>query len=230
MDRITRELAHDVLSRQGWLSCQPEAFRQELFRWAVAQHVPAGTVIYRLNDPPGGLYGVVSGAVAISRRAGGGDARLPLHGTVGGWIGVAPFLTGGPREAGLRAAADCVLMQLPLAAMEAMAARDPAAIRAFAQIALAELDAALDLAAVLTLPTAERRIAGALLRAARSGVEPVPLTQADLAALANVSLRQVSGSLRVLARAGLIEPGYRVIRICDPEGLRLRAEERPPAA
>lgn len=220
MDRFNRAKAEAVLLEQGWLSQQPEAFQVELFRWSVVQSLVAGTVVYRLNDPPGGIYGLVSGALAVGFAIDSGEVSLLQHSVKGGWIGVVPFLSGGPRLAEVRAATDCIVMHLPLAAMEAMAARDPAAVRSFAQIALGNLESALELLRILMRPRSEQRIAGALLRAARSGVDPVPLTQRELATITNTSPRQVSAALRTFAGQGLIEPGYRAIRIVDPAGLR----------
>lgn len=227
MDLVTRQRAEETLSSRGWLAAETPEFRKELFRFAVMQVLPAGTVAYRVGDPPGGIYGLVAGALAVGFADAAEMPRLLQFAAVGSWIGVVPFLSDGVRLAELRAATDCRVMHVPLAAMEAMAARDPAAIRAFARILLANLEAALDLLRILMLPTAERRIAAALLRAGQSGGSPIPITQAELAAITNTSHRQVSETLRVLARQGLVEAGYRAIRLLDAEGLRKRALYAP---
>ena len=229
MDRLNRQAAEEVLLSRGWLSRQTEGFQAELSRWSVVQSMEAGSTVYRLNDPPGGIYGLVSGALAVSFETVLDGPRLLQHGALGSWIGVVPFLTGGPRLAELSAATDCVVLHVPLAAMEAMAARDPAAVRAFAQIAVENIASLLALLGILLLPTAERRIAASLIRAAESGSDPIPMTQADLAGITNASLRQVSAALRNLARQGLIEPGYRAIRVLDADGLGKRAmDDTPP--
>lgn len=80
--------------------------------------------------------------------------------------------------------------------------------------------ASAQLRSILMMPRADQRVAAALLRAARSGSDPVPLGQSDLSAIANVSPRQVSTAIKAFARSGLIAPGYRRIRILDAEGLR----------
>lgn len=231
MNRLNRRHAEAVLVNHGWLSGQTEPFRAELFRWSVVQSMAMGTIVYHPHDPPGGIYGLVSGALAISAETEGASPIVLRHGAPGVWLGASPFLTGGPRLVELRAASDCVVMHLPLAAMEVMAAQDPGAVRAFAQIVVANYVSLMELLQILLLPGSERRIAATLLRAARAGADPVPMTQAELAQSTNTSLRQVSATLRGFAEQGLVEPGYRAIRVLDLARLgRCAAGERalPP--
>ncbi len=227
MERLGHERAIDVLSRSGWLAGEDAAFRAEVLARACAVEFAAGSVIYRIGDPPGGIYGLADGAVALSFVAGEGGAGLLQYGAAGGWTGVGCFLTGGPRHGELRAASDCLLLYLPLAAMEEMAARAPETIRAFARIEVLNLELALAFLRVATLPTSERRVAAALLQASRAPAPRLALTQVELATVANCSLRQVSAAMRGFVRARLVAQGYRTIRVLDAPALAAVAAGGP---
>ena len=60
------DAALDLVSRRGWLSQTPRAFRNALLARVHLQTFTEGEIIYEAGDPPGGIYGVVSGAVRIS--------------------------------------------------------------------------------------------------------------------------------------------------------------------
>ena len=80
MDRLNRRHAEAVLVNHGWLAGQTEAFRAELFRWSVVQGMAAGTTVYRPHDPPGGIYGLVSGALAVNAESEEGTPVVLRHG------------------------------------------------------------------------------------------------------------------------------------------------------
>ncbi|WP_313534278.1 Crp/Fnr family transcriptional regulator [Haematobacter sp.] len=223
MEKLARQQIVEVLSSRGWLSSQSESFRNDVFNLGVSQYFSAGSVIYRVGDAPGGVYGVVSGGLLASLSVPDEVPRPMQFGTPGGWVGIMPFFDGGERRATLQAATSCLLFHLPLNAMEAMVAKNPEAIRAFGQIATANLQSMVELLHILMLPNAERRIAATLFRAARSKMVELPLTQANLAAMANTSTRQVSASLREFAEAGLVRTSYRAIRILDLDRLGVLA-------
>lgn len=227
MERLGRQHAIDVLSRTGWLAGEGAAFRAEVLARARAVEIGAGAVVYRIGDPPGGIYGLAAGAAALSFAAGEAGGVLLQYGPAGGWTGVGSFLTGCPRHGELRAASDCLLLHLPLEAMEEMAARDPEAIRAFARIEVQNLKLALAFLRVATLPTSERRVAAALVQASRAPASRLSLTQVELATVANCSLRQVSTAMRGFVRARLVAQGYRTIRVLDAARLEAVAAGGP---
>jgi CRP-like cAMP-binding protein len=81
------------------------------------------------------------------------------------------------------------------------------------------------------MPTAERRLAAKLLRAAGPDSDSgqlvqvaLPLSQAALAELACVSRSQVSRILRQWKKRGLIEIGYNKVRLLLIEGLHAIAK------
>ena len=65
-----------------------------------------------------------------------------------------------------------------------------------------------------------------LLRATRDGEVRIPLTQLDLATMANASRRQVNTILQGFAARGWIAQGYGSVTVLDAEGLRGSLEGR----
>jgi CRP/FNR family cyclic AMP-dependent transcriptional regulator len=220
-------MAERVLSRRGWLSRQPKDFQRRVFGEAQLQQFEPGAAIYHLGDPPGGIYGIASGALTISIAPGEGGPYLAHLANPGDWFGEAAFITGQPRRVGLEAATACVLMQLPLHVMERMAAEDPMAIRRFAQIAVANIDLALAAVSDLMISDPERRIAAVLVRAAGAHSVPVVrVSQSGLGQLANASRKLVNKTLHHFASSGWVEPGYNVIKIQDAQALKKFAMTR----
>ena len=223
-DLVGPSRARDILSSIGWLSRQPEAFQDEVFRRSVPVRYAAGDVIYRQGDPLGGIYGVVSGAV-IARVAPGKSIPHILHMlTPGGWTGEGPFLSREPRRLELQAALDTNAVYLPLEAMDQMAARDPQALRNFVQIVMVNLDVVLRASYDLQDPDEHRRIARALRRVMTLENTPIPLAQAALGILANASRKTVNAALQRFEKSGWVKRGYRSITITNMKRLANFAE------
>ena len=222
-------LAEQTLSRRGWLARQPKPFQRLVLDNCLLQQLERGAPVYHLGDPPGGVYGIAAGALAVSIAPGEIGPYLVHLATVGFWIGEGPFLTGEPRRVGLVAASDSVLLNLPLHAMEQMAADDPAAIRRFAQIAISSLDLALRVISDLMIGQPERRIAAVLVRSAGEQQEPVVrVSQAELGRLANASRKLVNKAIQQFAAAGWVMPSYGAIQICEIQALKDFAAHRRP--
>ena len=63
---MTLEAAQKVVVANGWLSMTPEPFRGMVLDRCRLQFFAAGQSIYMLGDPPGGMFGLVSGGLGIS--------------------------------------------------------------------------------------------------------------------------------------------------------------------
>lgn len=219
MQESARAGAASVLCRSGWLSRQPELFQAEVMARGLLQAFPAGEVIYRIDGPPGGIYGLVGGTLRVSIAPSHAAPRFIQFGIAGAWAGEGPFLTGEPRRAELAAISDCTLLHLPLDAMNQMAARDPNAIRRFAAITVGHFDVLARVIDDLMIPQASRRIASVLNRAAWLVAPTVPISQADLGAMANASRKQVNAALAQFAERGWVAYAYRSIRVLDAQAL-----------
>jgi CRP-like cAMP-binding protein len=223
-DLVGPSRARDILSSIGWLSRQPDDFQAEVFKRAVPVKYSAGDVIYRLGDPLGGIYGIVTGAVIVSVAPPSATPHLLHVLTPGGWVGEGPFLCREPRRIGLRAATDTSAVYLPLDSMDQMAGRDPMATRRFTQILMMNLDFVLRAFYDLQEPDEYRRIARALRRVAVLENTPIPIAQAALGMLSNASRKTVNVALQRFAEAGWVTTAYRSITVTNLKGLTRFAE------
>src|SRR6516165_10093949 len=106
--------AHRTVSRLGWLSSEPERFRQLVLERSVLQKVGAEQVIYATGDPPGGVFGLVSGGLRIL-VAPPEAASFSIHLFVpGSWTGEASATTGRPRLVTVATTRETDLLHLPL--------------------------------------------------------------------------------------------------------------------
>jgi CRP-like cAMP-binding protein len=211
--------ARDILSSIGWLSQQPEEFQAEVFKRAVAVKHGTDDIIYRIGDAPGGIYGIVSGAVVLSVAPRNATPQLIHVLTPGGWIGEGAFLSREPRRVTLRAAIDTTAVYLPLDSMDQMAGRDPMATRRFTQIMMVNLDIVLRAFYDLQDPDEHRRIARALGRVAAMENTPIPLAQSALGMLANASRKTVNAALGRFAKKGWVKTAYRSVTITNMKAL-----------
>jgi CRP/FNR family transcriptional regulator, cyclic AMP receptor protein len=221
--------AHEALfTVHGWLSQQPAGFRRQILEMARSVSVARGEWVFSINDPPGGIYGVVSGGIGIE---GGGPFHMLRLGHVlraGSWFGHHPILVPGARRTqGMRAMEDSALLYVPLAPLEALVKVDPVAARCIGSMADGGSILAIRIISDLLIPDAGQRIAAVLLRvtAAEDGIEPhhpdgFLMTQAELGEMANVSRPHVNQTLGELERKGWIIKHYQRLRIVDVEGLR----------
>jgi len=216
--------ARDVLSSIGWLSKQPKEFQAEVFGRAVPVKYAAGEVIYRLGDPLGGIYGIVSGALIVTAAPPAATPRLVHVLTPGGWVGEGPFLSREPRLLGLQAAIATVAVYLPLDSMDQIAGRDPTATRRFTRIMLNNLNILIRAFYDLQDHDEHRRIALALRRIAATEDTPIPLAQSALGTLSNTSRKTVNAALHRFAKAGWVKTAYRSVTITNLKGLSRYAD------
>ena len=67
---------HEELSRIGWLGSLSTDTRKRLMSVAELRSIPSGSTLYRMEDPPGGLYGVAAGFVDVLTAPGPFQMRL----------------------------------------------------------------------------------------------------------------------------------------------------------
>lgn len=100
----------------------------------------AGDVVYRMGDEPGGIYGLISGNLTLNTAPADRIPRLIQTAQVGLWAGEDCFLGRQPRRVQLQVRVPTVMMHLPLAEMDRLAAANPEAVRYFAQILMSTVD------------------------------------------------------------------------------------------
>jgi CRP/FNR family cyclic AMP-dependent transcriptional regulator len=230
---LTREAAFELMSREGWLSRTPRSFCQAVLDRSVLQRFEAGATIYESGDPPGGMYGLVSGAVGVSVTQGRRGPYLAHFFRPGEWFGEGPAISGRPRVVGLAAGRDSELLHLPLHAVDAIVADQPGSWRFFAWLTMEKLQDAMWAIDDLMIREGSERIVAVLLRLSGSrfpaprgsGPNVVHVSQEDLAAMANVSRSTANAVLRRLESAGHVKQSYRQIRIVSPDIMRAMLTE-----
>ncbi len=211
--------AKEVLGGTGWLSQQPEEFQAEIWRRARLERFMPNDVIFRVGDPIGGIYGIVSGAVTVTTSPITAAPLLFHVGVPGDWIGEGPFLVKEPRRVGMQAAVETWMMHLPISAMEEIASRDPLAVRRFTKLLMKNLDTLVKAFYDLHSPDEVFRIASTLERITSYRDNIVPLSQSDIGTISNTSRKQVNIALKQFEANGWLKRGYRSMTIVDRAGL-----------
>jgi CRP/FNR family transcriptional regulator, cyclic AMP receptor protein len=222
------EQAYEIVARQGWLSLTPGSFRQLVLGRCQLQELKAGAKIYSVGDPPGGMFGLVSGGLAISiapRERGPFLAHFAQPGT---WLGEAAAFTEQPRQVGLAVTRDTEVLHLPLHSIREIVASDPGAWRFFGLAAIVHNSVAIGAADDLLIRDHVKRCIAVLLRLGGCRLHTVPeslpieidVNQDDLATLTNLSRTTAGAVLRKLQASRYLEVFYRRIHILAPDALR----------
>lgn len=220
--------ARRILVGSGWLSMQPSCFQSEILERGFIQYYHPGSMVYRFGDELGGIYGMISGAVAITTAPPSATPKLVHMGRPGGWTGEGCFLTRQPRRLELRCLVDTWLFHVPLHVLDEMAARDANVIRAISQILILNADMLVHVVHDLQRPQADKRIASVLFRTAWFGNQAVPLTQEEIGDMSNASRKQVNAALKRFAEQGWVANNYRNVKVTDAEALRSFARDEVP--
>lgn len=221
-----------ILTSRGWLSRRPPSFRDAVLAQAVEQRRAAGEPLFHSGDEAGGLFGVIRGVIEIATRYSGNDVHIVHLGQAGSWFGIAPTIIGAARRLGIVARTDLRAAYVAPAAINAIAAAQPDNWRHLAALTIENSDLAVGAAADLMIRDVERRCLAVLLRVsdcryadpAAGDIAVAPLSQEELAAMANLSRNAVGTVLRAHAAAGSITLGYRSMQIHAPARLRAIVE------
>ncbi len=225
---LTLEEARELVSARGWLSQTSNEFRSAILGRVSLQAFAPGASIYSVDDPPGGMYGLVAGGVKVAMAPGEDGPFIGHIMTPGSWSGYGPAIAGGNRIIGLTAGRNCQVLFLPLHALNEILARDPASWRHMAGLALIDTQTALGAMNDLMIRDEFRRFLAALLRVGGfrrgggddDGLVWLDLNQSELAHMSNLSRTTVGVFLRRLEAEDHVRIGYGQIGIRAPEALR----------
>jgi CRP/FNR family transcriptional regulator, cyclic AMP receptor protein len=225
--------AHETVLRQGWLSTTPEQFRKVVLVRCQLHEFEAGAAVYSVGDPPGGMFGLIAGRLAISIAPGERGPYLAHFARPGAWFGEAAAFTEQPRRIGLAATRDTKVLHLPLPSIREIVASDPGAWRYFGLASIAHIDIAIGAADDLLIRDHFKRSIAVLLRLGgcrmSNPLEGMPIeidvNQQDFATMANLARTTAGIVLHKLEGLGHIEVSYRNIRILAPDALRYMLTE-----
>jgi CRP-like cAMP-binding protein len=222
------EAARKIVSDNGWLSQTPLSFQSAVLDRCRLQSFKRGQSIYMAGDPPGGMFGLVSGGVGISIVPGERGPYFAHLGRPGTWFGEAAAILRQPRRVGLTATRNARMLYLPIEKIDEIVARDSNAWRLFSLVTINHLEMAIGACDDLMLRDHVKRCIATVLRLGgcrnASPVSGAPIEidarQDEIATLANVARATAGLVLRELETKGLIENAYRRIRILAPDALR----------
>lgn len=208
----------------------PAEFQQSILSCCDWQSLEAGAPIQAGGEESGELIGLAHGTIALRTILGRADTPIMhlVHPVF--WFGYVPILAGRPRRLAATARTPVWLARVAQAAVTALLAERPEWWRHLMQLAIIYGDISQNVAADLLIHDSERRCAAVLLRLggrrfAEVGVdEPVDfdlsVTHDELAGAANLSRNSIGTMLRRLAARGMIERGYRGIKLRAPAAMR----------
>lgn len=204
-----------VMAEHGWLSRRPAEFRDAVVSRCRIRHYAANEAIYRDGDSSNCMMGLVAGRWFV--RAPPADVAITME-LPGFWIGEGGIFRGEERTVSVVSVTASIGLCLPPAAFEELAARADYC-RHFAANTAESLAHAIAVIGNLSQPrsdirVAQRLVSMAVFKSDRSS-PALPLSQADLAELCNLSRSTTITILRQLVDAGLISLGYRQIIIPD---------------
>ncbi len=212
---------------EGWFGKAPAEFQDAMLGRCVWRTYPAGQAIHRTTDPHADFYGIVDGTVDLFSRHGIGDNPLLHLMHEGAWFGYGSIATGGSPHLSVLARVETLLAVVPVRVVHEVLASRPEWWRIFTLAMLEALAVTLGAYADILIPEKERRCACGLLRItgllpprrSRPDRAEVTVTQQELADLVNVSRTTLLQILRQFEREGLIEQGYRSVRVLRPAEL-----------
>lgn len=212
-----------LTSKDSWFGRAPADFRNAVLAACEWRSYETGEIVYRVVDESGDLFGIAHGSIELFSRF--GPAQNPLMHIVheGFWFGVGPLLSGERRRVTAVVRTEAVLARVPAAALRAMLAAQPQWWRPIGTSALEYGDITAAAYGDMLIQDTTQRCAAALLRIcglraprrARPERASAVVTRSELAALVNVSRPTLVPILKRFESEGLIEQGYRTIRICD---------------
>jgi CRP-like cAMP-binding protein len=225
---MDKRLAQHLAGREGWLSQTPADFRKAVLERARLREFKTNDTIHSVGDEPGGMYGLVTGAVRVV-LAGNEHGPYVVHVfRPVTWFGEGPAIIGQPRPVSLSAARPVGLLYLTQRAIGEIAQLDPTFWKYFVAPLMGHLDTALGALADLMIREQDKRLVAVLLRlgSCRSGAKApadpidVDASQEDIAAMANISRTTAGSLMRKWQSMGLIEIGYGRVAILAPGRLR----------
>lgn len=215
-----------ALHTHPWFAALPLEVRETMLRHAEPQRLRRGEMLFRQGDAPGGLYGVLRGALKISTLR--EDGREAILGVVeaGTWLGEISLIDQLPRTHDATAVGACELLVLPAAVFHQLMA-EAAFARAVAALLATRLRMSYSMIEDATLRSTRARVVRRLLLLAHgdtamasSARGAISVSQEALAMMLGISRQTLSKELKLLERVGAIRIGYRSIELLSEPRLR----------
>jgi CRP-like cAMP-binding protein len=183
--------------------------------------------IYRLGDPPNGLYGLISGEVRLISYPVEGRQLLVARLEPGGWLGELSTIDGGPRPQDAISFGPSKVLHISSLDFERISRDNPEIFRDVARLLGQRQRMAVQYAGMTVSLPAKLRLSHLLLAALDTSEKPhsgaertISLTQSDIAAALGASRQTTNKLLKSLERTGAVSLGYGRITVQNPARLR----------
>lgn len=234
-----RRKLKDRLSKGTWFRGLPAKLQDAIVDQLVPQTYAKAEVIVAQGSKAKGLYVVLDGRVAWRHSTGAGKNALLYIAGPGAWFGHLALVRGTPVQVEVVAHTAAHVLLLPRRQYKRLIEDDPGHYRRIADQALDRFEILIRVYAEgRSLPAEElipaRLVTLAELRRAesgqRGGAVDLTIAQSDLAEMIGVSRQTLNTALKRLEEKGLIEVGFRRLRIPDPARLQGARRIRARAA
>jgi CRP/FNR family transcriptional regulator, cyclic AMP receptor protein len=217
-----------LLINTGWLRHTPREFAESFIAHCHWRNFDAGVGIQHAGQEGGIVAGIARGSAVLTTSLSTPDSPVLHIMHPGEWFGYVPLFLPGTRPNSLVARSDVTIAVMPEQELEAFLAPHPHWWRHVGTLAAFNANTAIAIAADMMIRDSDRRCAAALLNVANCRHDDVsggpslnaPLSQEELAGIANLSRTSISTILHDLETRGLIELGYRTVTLRDPARLR----------
>jgi CRP-like cAMP-binding protein len=216
------------LANTGWLRDTPRDFAEGLLAHCNWRQVAAGTGIQHAGTIGGSVIGIAAGTTTVTTSLSSPDSPVLHVMHPGDWFGFVPLFLKGGRPNSIVARTDVTLASMSEIEIESFLSTRPEWWRHVGALGVIYANTATSIAADMMIRDSGRRCAAALLqisgcrhveKASAQGIQ-APLSQEELASIANLSRTSVSTILHELEQAGLVRLGYRSVSIENASGLR----------
>ncbi len=203
-----------------------DSLADRIVRSCLAHDVPARSYLHHVADDPGGMWCLVEGALSVEFAFGMREPQTSYILLPPAWVGEGGVITGAQRMVGLSTTRRSLLLHLPMHQFFSIARDEPLIWQWVAKEQNQNIARAMGMVDALMVRSSEARVKAVLAqlggRAGNQANAPRVLdaTQAQLAAMANVSRTVLSPILKTLALKGAIELGHCTITIANPAILR----------
>lgn len=216
-----------LLQRNRWFRDLPADCIEEMVSLARLRLLDDGERLHAKDDPPDGLYGVISGAVKISSSGPDGREAVLTVLSPGNWFGEISLFDGLPRTHDAHGAGATELLMIPRQGFQQLLERRPELYPHFMRLLCRRIRlsfAMLEDSALLPLPS---RLAKRLLMHSHNygqtddvgGRPSIQLSQEALGLMLNSSRQSINKLLKRLEQAGWLQINYGQIIILNEEAL-----------
>jgi len=218
---------HELLCKGRWYRSLPPELQQRILAASRIRDFAKGEVIALEGASPAGMSAVLSGEVKLVRQARQGDESLLFICEPGFWFGEYAVLTSEKTLVSAIAKTRARLLILPKREFDCIVEAEPRYYRHFAALGLKHAAAFLKAFTHASSLEPEARLRGqlALLSLLKSNEDEVdapvelPYAQSELASIIGVSRQTINGLMQTLAAKGLIQTGFRRVRVLAPQEL-----------